>query len=99
CGAIAAGALFPARCSAGENLSLLRRKNFPAERCRRRPAGYSKSLAKQRFLANEPERLPSPNAVFSLTARRIAAARQTEKYLACGWWTTIAEVDCSGSSW
>ena len=23
----------------------------------------------------------------------------TEKYLACGWWTTMAEVDCSGSSW
>ena len=23
----------------------------------------------------------------------------TEKYFAWGWWTTIAEVDCSGSSW
>src|SRR6266851_2993883 len=27
------------------------------------------------------------------------ASRHTEKYFACGWVTTIAEVDCSGSSW
>src|SRR5258705_10486534 len=51
------------------------------------------------FSANEPERLPSPNAVFSLTAGRIAAAGQTEKYFAWGWWTTRAGGDCSGSSW
>jgi len=31
--------------------------------------------------------------------RPCRTAPQTEKYFACGWWTTIAEVDCSGSSW
>src|SRR6267142_7141952 len=25
--------------------------------------------------------------------------QSTEKYFASGWWTMIAEVDCSGSSW
>src|SRR6266496_3262090 len=31
--------------------------------------------------------------------RRKGAKAHTEKYLAWGWWTTMAEVDCSGSSW
>src|SRR5207249_1452885 len=84
---------FPASCSGGENLSLPRRKNFPAGKCRRRPAGDPMQLAKQRFSGNEAEQLPSPDAVFSLTAGNIAAARQTEKYFAWGWWTMMAEVD------
>ena len=33
------------------------------------------------------------------TARERGLRRHTEKYFAWGWWTTMAEVDCSGSSW
>jgi hypothetical protein len=33
------------------------------------------------------------------TARERGFRRHTEKYFAWGWWTTMAEVDCSGSSW
>jgi hypothetical protein len=32
-------------------------------------------------------------------SQRAKGRAQTEKYLAWGWWTTIAEVYCSGSSW
>src|SRR5262249_47148217 len=47
-----------------------------------------KSRTPRRFLEN-----------FSLssgTARARGFRRHTEKYLAWGWWTTMAEVDCSG---
>ena len=43
-----------------------------------------------------------PKEIFPLPAaenRRRALRRHTEKYLAWGWWRTMAEVDCSGSSW
>ena len=33
------------------------------------------------------------------TARERGYRLHTEKYFAWGWWTTMAEVDCSGSSW
>jgi bifunctional non-homologous end joining protein LigD len=37
--------------------------------------------------------------VFSRAAGKIGLRRHTEKYFAWGWWRTMAEVDCSGSSW
>jgi hypothetical protein len=38
-------------------------------------------------------------SLLSGTARARGLRRHTEKYFAWGWWTTMAEVDCSGSSW
>ena len=57
--------------------------------------------------------LPAMSAIKSRTPRRFlenfsrlsgrfwerGLRPHTEKYFAWGWWTTMAEVDCSGSSW
>jgi hypothetical protein len=50
-----------------------------------------KSRTPLRFLENF--------SLLSGTARERRLRRHTEKYFAWGWWTTMAEVDCSGSSW
>src|SRR5215471_13305161 len=60
---------WPARFSlpfpvAGKNVSLLRRKKFPAGRCPMRLGEYPKPLAERRFSAIKWERLPSGNAIF-----------------------------------
>ena len=46
-----------------------------------------------------PRRVLENFSLSSGTARERGLRRHTEKYVACGWWTTMAEVDCSGSSW
>ena len=38
-------------------------------------------------------------SLLSGRSRDRGSRRHTEKYFAWGWWTTMAEVDCSGSSW
>ena len=45
-----------------------------------------------------PPRFSSPPVPRHTCPKRTGSVH-TEKYFACGWWTTMAEVDCSGSSW
>jgi hypothetical protein len=92
---------FPARSA----FSLFRRKKAPC------PANHVRSefntyfIDKKRLIGDERDKISNPprfSGNFSLLSgrsRERGLRRHTEKYLACGWWTTMAEVDCSGSSW
>src|SRR5581483_7438271 len=45
-----------------------------------------------------PRRTHGVHPILSKQLHSEAFPLYTEKYFACGWWRTMAEVDCSGSS-
>src|SRR5580658_8761895 len=71
-------------------------------RCRTGKGRGERGVARTRHSLN-----PSPSRDDPRESSRLSEVKNpvpaadfyTEKYFACGWWTTMAEVDCSGSSW
>jgi len=80
-------------------------KKLPARHTMRGAGSMGTSLisnglsAMSSIKSRTPRRFLENFSLSSGTARERGSRRHTEKYFAWGWWTTMAEVDCSGSSW